>query len=134
MAFERGESSRPVRAGAVIFAKDAALLAEFYRDVLAAEVLHQDPAHVTLQSADAQLVIHAIPAHIASTFTIASPPEPREEAAIKLLLTVASIDAACGVVEARGGAIHGQSWRGEGFTACDIMDPEGNIVQLRALP
>lgn len=121
----------PARAGAVLYAKDAAVLAEFYRQLLAAQQLHAEPAYFVLQSPDVQLVLHAIPEPIASTFVIASPPEPREDAAIKLFFTVPSIELARETAERFGGVVHGQAWEGDGFTACDAMDPEGNVFQLR---
>jgi len=123
----------PARAGAVIYAKDALGLSSFYCQVLQAQKLHSEPEYVVLESPDIQLVIHAIPAHIASTFEIASPPEPREEAAIKLFFTVPSIDWARGEVARLGGVVHGQVWQGPGFCACNAMDPEGNVFQVREI-
>lgn len=121
----------PTRAGAVIYAKDCAHLAKFYRQLLQAQELHSDPEYVILQLPEIQLVIHAIPAHIACTFEIASPPEAREEAAIKLFFTVPSLEAAHNTVASLGGVVHGQVWQGAGFTACNAMDPEGNVLQIR---
>ncbi len=115
----------------MIFAKDAARLAQFYGKVLAMEQLHARPDLIVLQSPDMQLLIHAIPPHIASTFEIASPPEPREETAIKLFFTVPSIAGARQVVAGLGGEVHGQVWQGPGFSACDAIDPEGNVFQVR---
>ena len=84
----------PARAGAVIYAKDLARMAAFYETLLGMRRLHASPDHVVLESADIQLVIHGIPPHIAATFEISTPPEKREETAIKLFLTVPSLEAA----------------------------------------
>ena len=121
------------RVGALIYAKDALRLSSFYRGVLQAQELHAEPEYVVLQSADIQLVVHAIPAHVASTFEIASPPEPREEAATKLFFTVPSIAWARGRVANLGGVVRGQVWRGQGFSACNATDPEGNVFQVREI-
>ena len=119
------------RAGAVIYAKDLSRLAAFYRDLMQATALHEQPDHVVLQSADLQLIIHAIPPHIASSITIESPPEPREEQAIKLFFTAPSLDWARATARAGGGAVTGEPWTGPGFQACNAIDPEGNILQIR---
>ena len=121
----------PARAGALIFAKDLERLAGFYRTLLQMEQLHARPELIVLQSADIQLVIHAIPAHIADTFEISVPPEPREETAIKLFFTVPDIDQARSLVARLGGVMDGQAWQGTGFRACDATDPEGNVFQIR---
>lgn len=121
----------PARAGALVYAKDMARLASFYRQMLGATTLHEDAEHAVLQSPDVQLVIHAIPAHIASSISVESPPEPREEQAIKLFFTVPSISWARATARAGGGEVHGQLWSGPGFTACNAIDPEGNIFQVR---
>ena len=55
----------PARAGAMIFARDAARLAEFYGAVLGMRQLHARPELIVLESPDMQLLIHAVPAHIA---------------------------------------------------------------------
>jgi predicted enzyme related to lactoylglutathione lyase len=123
--------SGPARAGALIFAKDVERLADFYCQVLQMKRLHAKPELLVLQSPDMQLVIHAIPTHIAETFEISSPPEPREEAAIKLFFTVPSIEWAREVVAGLGGVVHDQVWQGKGFAACNAIDPEGNVFQIR---
>jgi len=93
--------------------------------------IHTKPELIVLQSPDMQLVIHAIPAHLAETFEITSPPQPREETAIKLFFTVPSIEGAREVAAGLGGGVHGEVWQGQGFAACNAMDPEGNVFQIR---
>ena len=123
--------SNPLRASAVIFAKDNARLARFYTEVLKARTIRAEPGYEVLQLADIELVIHAIPEHIANTFETASPPALREDASIKLAFPVVSLESTRKVVTSLGGVAHGRSWQGEGFTACDVSDPEGNVLQLR---
>lgn len=121
----------PARAGAVIYAKDLARMATFYETLFGMRRLHASPDHVVLESADLQLVIHGIPPHIAATFEISSAPEKREETAIKLFLTVPSLEAAARAAPALGGEVFGMAWEGPGFRVRDTSDPEGNILQLR---
>lgn len=117
--------------GAVLYALDLERIATFYESVLAMERRVADAEHVALFSGDFQLVIHAIPAPIAATIVIKSPPEPREETAIKLFFTVPSLSQAEATVAARGGELFPHGWKGDGFRVRDGCDPEGNIFQLR---
>ncbi len=121
----------PAPAGALIYAHDLARLAGFYESFLAMRRFHDGDGYVVLESADAQLVIHAIPSHIAATFTIASPPELREDAAIKLFFTVPSLAAARAAAPALGGDVFADEWSGGTFKARNARDPEGNIFQVR---
>ncbi len=121
----------PARAGAVVYAKDLHAVARFYRELLRARTLHEDSDHVVLQSPDIQLVVHAIPAPIAQSIIIKSPPEPREEQAVKLFFTVPSLAWARSTARAAGGEVDGRVWEGPGFLACNGTDPEGNVVQVR---
>jgi predicted enzyme related to lactoylglutathione lyase len=119
--------------GIVLFAKDIAHTARFYQALLALAVVHSDKDHIVLESADAALVIHGIPAHIASQIDIASPPELREETPLKPFYRVASLQQARQAAAAHGGAVAPDSkqWAARDFLACDGYDPEGNVFQLR---
>ncbi len=123
--------SGPARAGAVIYARYLVPLTAFYRDLLDARQVHADAEYAVLQSADIQIVVHAIPAHIADLVQISTPPEIREQTAIKLFFTVPDITAANEVIARHGGIVQTQSWRGTGFVAFNGVDPEGNVFQLR---
>ena len=118
-------------AGAVVYAKNPTRLGRFYAKVLLMNELHADPEYTLLRAHGMELVVHGIPRHIASTFEIATPPLPREDTPIKLFFTVPSIENALQAASSLGGAVRGQPWRGEGFVACDAMDPEGNVFQVR---
>lgn len=122
----------PARAGALIYAKDMARMSAFYQSLLSARLLASDDDHHVLESDDIQLVIHAIPAHIASTFEVATPPVPREEQAIKLFFSVLSLPWAAETVSAMGGAVFGPTYAGPGFNARNGIDPEGNVFHVRA--
>jgi predicted enzyme related to lactoylglutathione lyase len=121
----------PARIGALIYAKDLERLSVFYRQLLGMRLLHADAEHHVIDSADMQLIIHAIPSHIAATIPISSPPEPREEQAIKLFFTVPSLSAAAAVASSHGGSLFGDAMADRGFRVRNGYDPEGNIFQLR---
>ncbi|MCU0626225.1 MAG: hypothetical protein MUF21_07010, partial [Gemmatimonadaceae bacterium] len=101
--------------------------------LLDATVLHADDEHRVLQAADVQLIIHAIPPQYAAAITIAVPPVPREEQAIKPFFTVAQLASAEAIVERCGGRVVGPVWPGPGMRVRNVCDPEGNIVHLREL-
>lgn len=119
--------------GAVVFAKGLERVAKFYEQLLSLSVTHAEPDHVVLESEQLELVVHAIPGHIARSITITEPPEVREETPIKLFFPVASLAAARSLASLLGGHLNpGQrEWTGRGFRACDGHDPEGNVFQLR---
>jgi catechol 2,3-dioxygenase-like lactoylglutathione lyase family enzyme len=121
----------PARAGALIYAKDLERLASFYERLLPMARLHTSDELVVLESPDIQLLVHAIPPHIASTVHIESPPRRREQTAIKLFFTVSSIAAARTTASALGGEVYTEQWQGPGFRACNACDPEGNVFQVR---
>lgn len=121
----------PARAGALVYAKDLERLSGFYQRLLGMRLLHADAEHQVIESADLQLIIHAIPPQIAAGIAIASPPEPRAGQAIKLFFTVPSLANAETTAISLGGSLFGPEYAGPGFTVRNVYDPEGNIFQVR---
>ncbi|WP_395794538.1 VOC family protein [Aquimonas sp.] len=121
----------PARSGVLIYAKQFDSMSAFYQRVLGAQEVHADAQHRVLRSADAELILHAIPPHIAAEISIESPPLPREEQAIKPFFTVASLAEAERVAVACGGRVLGPIWPGPGLRVRNVCDPEGNILHLR---
>ena len=119
--------------GLFIYAVDAERLAAFYQAVLGLDRVHASPDVLVLglPDTDLQLVIHPIPPSIAATITIRSPPEPREDAALKFFFTVPSLAAARDSAARHGGSIDTRTWPGSSFVLCNGCDPEGNLFQLR---
>lgn len=124
----------PSRNGLFIYAVDAERLAAFYQAVLGLDRVHATPELIVLglPDTDLQLVIHPIPPHIAATIPITSPPERREDTALKFFFTVPSLAAARETAARFGGAVDTQTWPGSGFVIANGCDPEGNLFQLRA--
>ena len=123
--------SGPARAGVFIYARNLERLAAFYAQVLGMQRLHARDDLVVLDAPDLQIVLHAIPAAIAASIVIETPPVPRENSAYKFFYTVDGIDAARERATAAGGDVAQQRWSGPGFEVCNAIDPEGNIFQLR---
>ena len=121
----------PLRAGTLVYAKDLALLASFYRLLLSLSEVHASDELVVLRSPDVELIVHQIPAHIAETIVVESPPVLREETAFKPFFPVASFAEAQARAATMGGALFGLQYEGPGFRITSAYDPEGNIIQLR---
>lgn len=72
-----------------------------------------------------RLALHAIPSHIAENIEITQPPHAREDNPIKLIFEVDDLEARIASLESEGVKIIQRPWG-----ACDLIDPEGNIVQI----
>lgn len=123
--------SGTARAGVLIYVKHLEEMSRFYEQVLGARVLHSDNEHKVLQSQDAQIIIHAIPAQYAESVAIAKPPVAREEQAIKPFFTVESLATAEKQAVECGGLVWGPVWPGPRMRVRNICDPEGNILHVR---
>jgi predicted enzyme related to lactoylglutathione lyase len=119
--------------GALIYAKDLERVAGFYRRLLALSVVHAELDRVVLGSGGFELIIHAIPADIASTIRITTPPAVRQETPIKLLLPIDDLAQARSMATQLGGhlASADREWQLANVRVCDGHDPEGNVFQLR---
>ena len=80
----------------MIFVLDMERMAAFYRDGFGLRVVEEtrQDGWLGLDAGGVLLGLHAIPADIASTIEIATPPEAREETPIKLLFETTDIAAA----------------------------------------
>ncbi|GAB3346992.1 glyoxalase/bleomycin resistance/dioxygenase family protein [Marilutibacter aestuarii] len=121
----------PARAGLFIYAKDLANLAGFYEKLLGLVRVRSADELVILSSPELQIIVHAMPGHVAGETNISSPPAIRDGAAFKFFYTVPSLSEAHAVAESLGGQVLPEQWRGPGFIVRNAVDPEGNIFQLR---
>lgn len=122
---------QPARAGLFIYAKDLERVARFYEAIAGMRRLRSDAELVVLDNADIQLLVHLIPAQFAAKVLIATPPQRREQTALKFFLTVPGLASARELAASLGGEVFMEGWQGPGFTACNAMDPEGNVFQAR---
>lgn len=119
--------------GAVVYVKDLDRAVEFYSRVAGLPVAHRGERFALLRSGPVELTLHRIPEHIAAAIHIDSPPQRREDTAVKLVFAVPRIDVARADAAVLGGTVDpvGHEWRFDGVTVCDGHDPEGNVIQLR---
>jgi hypothetical protein len=113
----------------VLFAKDARSLTGFYAGVLAGTVLREDPQFALLDWGGFHLVIHQVPAHLASEVLVSTPPQRREQGALRLDYPVDDVTRARDAARRMGGAIDDAppSWAGNDASFFLGYDPEGNV-------
>ncbi len=120
-----------VMASLVIFSIDVDRMVAFYASLLGARRIDERTGDVRLRSERDEVLIHSVPAAVARTVQVSTPPEPREHAAIKPVFEVASLDVALERVRGGGGVVTSRSFTHEGLARHDVIDPEGNVIQLR---
>ena len=119
--------------GLVIYAKDYKKLVQFYANVLNLKILEQTDDYGLVCSDNFELAIIKIPPSTAKTITISSPPQKRENTAIKPVFFVDNFESTRHLIqEYKGGMECPESvWIFNNYKVCDGFDPEGNIFQLR---
>ncbi|VUD68751.1 hypothetical protein TDB9533_04110 [Thalassocella blandensis] len=120
----------PAKTGAIIYAIDISLIAQFYEDVIGGERLLAAPDKIISRFDDLQLIVHKFPKEAESQVVISSS-DLNRPSAIKLFFSVDNIDAARRAIEQFGGRVHDQVWQGPGFQVSNVTDPEGNVFHLR---
>jgi hypothetical protein len=115
----------------VVFSVDVHRLAMFYEVVLGAKPLVEPSGDIRLINERDEVLIHSIPKKIAKDIAITSPPAPRDNSALKPVFDVVSLESALGSVEATGGVVTSRGFSLDGLTRRDVLDPDGNVIQLR---
>jgi predicted enzyme related to lactoylglutathione lyase len=116
----------------VIFSVDVRRLTVFYERVLEAAAVTESSGDVRLITARDEILVHSIPNKVATTISIRTPPAPRDAAALKPVFEVRSLSSALQRVEENGGLVTNRTFTFEGLTRHDILDPDGNVIQLRS--
>jgi predicted enzyme related to lactoylglutathione lyase len=118
----------------VIFAVNVKAVANFYEAVVGLSPCPKpgdSKNDLRLGDDGVELLIHSIPPRIAKTIVIESPPVAREDTAMKPVFDVKSLSEALVQVSLRGGIVTERTFTIDGLTRHDVVDPEGNVVQLR---
>jgi predicted enzyme related to lactoylglutathione lyase len=117
------------KVSAVLFAKDARRVADFYVAVFGAALLERDERHAALDARGFNLVVLQIPAYLAQDVDVRNPPVRRETGAIRLDYPVADIVQARTRAERSGGQIDDSppAWAGADARFFLGFDPEGNV-------
>ena len=111
----------------VIFTTNVPRLAQFYESVLAAEPTLEPSGDIRVHNEHDEVLIHA--ARVGSVSGDSS--SPRADAALKPVFEVVSLADALAQVVRAGGTVTDFTFRIDGSTRHDVVDPDGNVVQLR---
>ena len=111
---------------AMLFVSDLAGMTAFYRDVLGLTPAAGggDGTCTEFDAGACRFALHAIPPHLAGSAT-AVPPAPREANPWRIDFMVADVAAERRRLEALGVRLLVRPWG-----ACDVVDPEGNVIRL----
>ena len=119
----------------VIFAVNVKAVAGFYQSVVGFSAQPKpgdSKKDIRLGKGSEELLIHSIAPRVAEAIVLESPPIAREYSALKPVFDVDLLSAALEQVKSNGGVVTDRAFTLDGLTRCDILDPEGNIVQLRS--
>ena len=127
--------NKPLRTGAVLFAKNLDHVSTFYSVVLGLTEVSRASDHIVLESPGFQLVVHRIIGEGSAAGDNPARPARRASAAFKPVFFVPSILRLRGIAETHGGVMEpaDQEWSFDGVRVCDGIDPEGNVIQFREL-
>lgn len=105
----------------------------FCQKTLGLRIVEGKPSHDLLRGDGYEIIVHAIPRKIAAGITIAKPPVPRANGAIKPTFVVRSLEAVRAAASQTGGLLKAASeaWHLRGCVVLDGSDPEGNQVQFK---
>ena len=115
----------------VIFTTNVPRLAQFYESVLAAEQTLESSGDIRVRNEHDEVLVHAARAGSVFSASATGSSSPRANAALKPVFEVASLADALAQVEHAGGSVTDFTFRIDGSTRHDVVDPDGNVVQLR---
>ncbi len=116
----------------VIFSVDVRRLADFYEAILGVTPANYGSDDIRLRNDREEVLVHSVPAGVARTISIQSPPQARDSSPIKPVFDVDSLRGALEAVELNGGVVTGRTFSMDGLTRHDVLDPDGNVIQLRS--
>ena len=116
--------------GLVLFAEDCRNVALFYSALLGVPA-EEEAGSRYLRSATAEVQVIQIPPEFLAGDPSASSAAPRVEAAFKPSFEVDSLESALTTAVAHGGEGTGRWFSDQRHDYLDIVDCEGNVIQLR---
>jgi hypothetical protein len=115
----------------VLFTVNVSQMATFYEAILEATPLVEPSGDVRLFGERDEVLIHSIPKKIARTITVSTPPTARDGSPIKPVFDVGELASKLDLVPVHGGVVTDFHFIMDGRTRHDVLDPDGNIIQLR---
>lgn len=117
---------------AVLFAKDQARVAAFYREALGFICTASDEDHSVLNCRGFDLIVHQIPKHILDERDVEEVPRQRGNSAIRLNFPVDSIETARSFAASFGGHVDDSPppWAPRDANIYLGHDPKGNVFKV----
>ena len=118
--------------GAVLYAKDLETLVRFY-SALGGELSESVASEfAVIGKGGFELIILQAPDHISANIVIEKPPVIRTSNPFKAIIQVSTMALALKAAIEHGGMIvpGSKQWQFRNYMVQDIVDPEGNVVQL----
>ena len=115
----------------VLWASDVRNQAVFYSRLFDVEVPQIEANFASVSDGMNSVLLHGLPAEYASETSLTSPLAAQDDVAIKPVFTVSSIDAAVSRIAGTLAVIDPQRARYESYEYQDVIDPEGNRIQIQ---
>jgi predicted enzyme related to lactoylglutathione lyase len=116
----------------VIFSTNVPRLASFYETLLEATAAEEPTGDIRLKSENGEVLVHSVTKAFAKMIEVKSPPEPRERAVVKVVFDVEDMEVSLARVVEHGGVLTGRGFVLSGLERRDVLDPDGNVIQLRS--
>lgn len=120
-ANEQAKKSQPTQYGAIVYSMNIKRLADFYVSLFDMQVIRKTGALISLEKQGFNLIIH-------------TPPYPLPQETfnpVKLFLTVDSMQNTRVESLKLGGSVLEGEWKNPIFKVSNIVDPDGNHIQIR---
>ncbi|WKD50045.1 hypothetical protein [Microbulbifer spongiae] len=109
------------KSGVIVYSKQFRELSQFYIAMFDMDLLRETKEFVSIGNDQLNIVVHAPPFEV-SAHTLNT---------VKIFLTVECLNKARGKAEKLGGQTLKGEWSNPLFKVCNIVDPDGNQIQLR---
>jgi catechol 2,3-dioxygenase-like lactoylglutathione lyase family enzyme len=115
----------------VLWVSDLTAQADFYGKLLGAQVISSTDAFAELTDRTNTVLLHVLPAEYREATPLKAELPPQEEVAIKPVFSVASIAEARSAVGDTFARFGGAPATYGDYSYLDLVDPEGNVIQLQ---
>jgi catechol-2,3-dioxygenase len=114
----------------VLWVEDLSIAKDFYQKLLSAEILDESATFVRVASKHNEVLLHLVPEQYREGISL--PPRLREDAVIKPIFVVPSVNEARAAVAGLSGQVNpaGTEQVYAQSRYCDGFDPEGNVFQV----
>ena len=114
---------------AMLFVDDLGRMIDFFSETMGLHLVEESRSDdwAEFDTGTTRFALHAIPHHLKSASRPTEPARARDEAAAKLIFDVENIDEELKRLSSLGVTLIHRPWGGR-----DVLDPEGNVIGLRA--